>query len=293
MKMPISSKKPKKRSGKLLSVCIPTWNRCEKLKGRLQELRRKGVEVCVSDDASADQTPAVVKDFPDVKYNRNGKNLGMDKNIWRCVGMATGRYIWLLCDDDPVMDGAVERIIEALNENEPDYMLVNISDWDNKPRTKNPPAISTNKELKDFLVKDRLRLPGYVGCNIWRSELFREVMKEIEDDETLGWCQVALLLKGINRIKKASIIPEPAINRMSPQEIPFTWYELFKFSTIDRLKLIRRYARSPFKERLIFSFLTDRARYSCILHVIGERLRGIKPAGAIAHFYPEKSKEGA
>jgi glycosyltransferase involved in cell wall biosynthesis len=59
-------------------------------------------EVLVMDDCSPDNTPEVVQSFRDsrVKHVRNDPNLGHLRNYNRGIGLACGKYIWLISADD-------------------------------------------------------------------------------------------------------------------------------------------------------------------------------------------------
>ena len=74
----------------LLTIAIPTYNRATCLRELLSvltdQLRHESrVELLISDNASPDQTPAVVKDFVtrglQVRYIRNTQNIGPDANF--------------------------------------------------------------------------------------------------------------------------------------------------------------------------------------------------------------------
>jgi glycosyltransferase involved in cell wall biosynthesis len=123
----------------LLTIAIPTWNRAESLRVALQlllpQMRRTGdrVQLVLSDNASDDATPEIAaefkKAFPDVNFisNRNATNLGFMGNLRACRALSTGRYFWLLSDDDYVIDGALEYIVRCLAEKQP--VAVFLADW--------------------------------------------------------------------------------------------------------------------------------------------------------------------
>jgi len=113
----------------LLSICIPTYNRAIKLNRSLSILKEQlvglndEVELLVSDNHSPDNTQKIVSEFIKkkelhIKYNRNEKNLGFDGNFFYCINQATGKYIWLLGDDDFLKKGILKRIIDILREND-------------------------------------------------------------------------------------------------------------------------------------------------------------------------------
>ena len=108
----------------LLSITIPTYNRARYLKMALEQLHKESVglldqlEFIVSDNASTDDTPAVVQAAMDqglpVQYLRNPVDIGGDENFAQCFNVARGNYVVLLSDDDLFVDGALARLLQAL-----------------------------------------------------------------------------------------------------------------------------------------------------------------------------------
>lgn len=111
----------------LLSICVPTYNRAPLLRVMLEALLPQvaaagdAVELCLSDNASTDQTPQVIRQaqaLGPLRYSRNAENLGPIRNFHRLANeMARGDYVWILGDDDLVRPGAVARVLEALRAN--------------------------------------------------------------------------------------------------------------------------------------------------------------------------------
>lgn len=100
----------------ILSLCIPTYGRCEILKGNLEQIQKQldsinkdELELIVSNNCSPDKTEEVVLSFINqgmpIVYNCNKENLGSDGNFLKCMDMAKGKYIWLLGDDDYLKGG--------------------------------------------------------------------------------------------------------------------------------------------------------------------------------------------
>lgn len=91
------------------TIMIPTYNRSSFLKMAMESvLQQKGVsfELLVSDNCSPDDTKEVVKGFRDkrVRYIRNKKNLGYKDNAISCFARASGKYLFMLSDDDFILD---------------------------------------------------------------------------------------------------------------------------------------------------------------------------------------------
>jgi FkbM family methyltransferase len=115
-----------------LSLCISTYNRAEWLLANLRNWARlypvatPEVELFVCDNASTDHTEEVMKAYlnrSDISYWRNSQNVGMLGNLEVTASHARGNYIWIVGDDDLLMAGSIERILQAVDEN-PDASLV-------------------------------------------------------------------------------------------------------------------------------------------------------------------------
>lgn len=102
-----------------VSIVIPTHNRPHLLPGAVESARAAGanVEVIVVDDASVDETAAICRSFPGIKYIRLERNQGTAGA--RNVGIlqSSGRYIAFLDDDDRRLPGSLDAQFEALEAN--------------------------------------------------------------------------------------------------------------------------------------------------------------------------------
>jgi abequosyltransferase len=87
----------------LLSLCIPTFNRCDILDGTLAaifsnpDFKPNLIEVIVSDNCSTDKTSVVVSKYSLVRYYRNETNIH-DYNFEVALGYARGKYIRIVND---------------------------------------------------------------------------------------------------------------------------------------------------------------------------------------------------
>jgi glycosyltransferase involved in cell wall biosynthesis len=119
-----------------LSICIPTYNRGERLADCLNSIRIAGEavgsfgwEVCISDNGSSDATSAVVKTYSPLlplRYHRNPHNLGIPRNFINVVRMAEGEFCWLLGDDDLLVPEALRELAWILDtKTDVDFLFVN------------------------------------------------------------------------------------------------------------------------------------------------------------------------
>jgi glycosyltransferase involved in cell wall biosynthesis len=103
------------------SVCIPAYNRASLLRRAIESIRAQSeprIEIVVSDDASNDVTPEVVRDLsakdPRIRYFRNRQNLGLVGNWNRCLALARAPLMSLVNDDDTLTPEAVETACRLL-----------------------------------------------------------------------------------------------------------------------------------------------------------------------------------
>ena len=73
----------------------------------------------VCDNASTDNTEEMVSPYlerSDFSYHCNPQNVGMLGNLRETAHCARGQYVWILGDDDLLLPGAIERVLQALDQ---------------------------------------------------------------------------------------------------------------------------------------------------------------------------------
>lgn len=119
-----------------ISICIPTYNRCEELIRLLSSIElalveipsKEDIEVVISDNGSTDGTEIAVREaqlhMSYLKYSRNDKNVGFAANLNRSVEMSSGRYCWLMGSDDSILPESISEILKYI-DNAPSIMVGN------------------------------------------------------------------------------------------------------------------------------------------------------------------------
>ena len=113
----------------ILTIAIPTFEREEYLDLNLSQLfkqlnknNKSLIEIIVSDNCSSDGTSNIVQKYKnngmDIIYKRNLKNLGWAKNFINSFEMSSGKFILMLGDDDLLVDGALDLIINELQNDD-------------------------------------------------------------------------------------------------------------------------------------------------------------------------------
>jgi glycosyltransferase involved in cell wall biosynthesis len=114
-----------KSASPILTIAIPTYNRAAKLQAQLERLLPQltpEVRLCVYDNASPDDTQAVVAKFPGVAYFRAAINCGAGRNIFRCFEECQTEWLWVLSDDDPASKTGVNDLLTVLRQQACDFI---------------------------------------------------------------------------------------------------------------------------------------------------------------------------
>ncbi|MDE8601618.1 glycosyltransferase family 2 protein [Marinomonas sp. RSW2] len=118
----------------ILSICIPTYNRAKELDQALYSILMSHhnsnlIEICISDNASEDNTYQIVNKFIEkgmnIKYSCSKNNEGADKNFLRVIEMSTAQYCWFLGSDDLVKSNSIKMILDLIDEKAFDIILFN------------------------------------------------------------------------------------------------------------------------------------------------------------------------
>lgn len=105
-------------SGPAITVCIPTHDRARELEQLLISVRRHAPDfaIVISDNASGDETPAVVRRFcrdgEPLVYRRQESDIGAPANLLQAVKGAGTDWVMLMSDDDVIRAplGRLQRI---------------------------------------------------------------------------------------------------------------------------------------------------------------------------------------
>ena len=142
-----------------LSICIPTFNRPIQLENCLNSLAlqtNKNFEVCVSDNNSSYKVKKLINTFKkklNIRFSKNNKNIGFAKNLLKATSMARKEFIWLLGDDDLLINSAVDSLLKKIEKNyECDFFWVN-SFYLNHNKLKKFPHPFNTKNLPKRLRK--------------------------------------------------------------------------------------------------------------------------------------------
>jgi len=152
---------------KILSICIPTYNRanyldislsiiCEQIKNILNN-----IELIVSDNCSTDNTIDIVLKYKElgfpILYYKQTVNTGLDGNITNCFIKASCKYVWIFGDDDILIEGGINKIMNLIKA---DIGVIYLNSYvfsenykNEKPTTVFPIEYNTFLNPSEFLNK--------------------------------------------------------------------------------------------------------------------------------------------
>ena len=105
----------------LVTIAIPTYNSANKyLESAISSALAQtylNLEIIVSDNCSKDTTPQLIKKYTDkrLRYIRQDKNIGPNRNFNFCLQQAKGSYILFLCDDDLIDSDFISVCIDSMS----------------------------------------------------------------------------------------------------------------------------------------------------------------------------------
>ena len=106
-----------------LTVGIPTFNRAEWLRETMESVLAQtftSFRLIVSDNASDDDTPNVIRSFGDerIDYVRSDRNVGLIGNFNRLVELTDTEFLMILPDDDILYPGHLEAAVDVLERSD-------------------------------------------------------------------------------------------------------------------------------------------------------------------------------
>lgn len=274
----------------LLSIAIPTWNRAGSLQKLLENILSQvkelgGVEVCISDNNSTDNTGEVVagfnKKYPAlINYNKNKENVGFDKNMLLVIEMSKGDFIWTLGDDDSIVENGLKEIIGFFKKNnKKDTGLVVLrtesyfidqqtgkkficgSTFDrNKPET-------FKIENKDVIGMSS-PVSGFMSLLIFNGKILKELIKEDKEiiEEAIGTAFIHVFLRSLMFLKHSSLNAVAFNKPMVLQEVPS-----YKFIIEDKFMLHYRVQKKM--NNLLVSYKYMDKNYIPLIIKINNKLR--------------------
>jgi abequosyltransferase len=119
---------------KLISICIPTYNRARCLGAALESLLPQlgpDAELLVYDTGSTDGTDQLMdgfmRRFPEIRYLSLGTKRGFDETALLLLEECRGEYVWFFGSDDVLREGAIDAIRRRIRASQarPSFLYLN------------------------------------------------------------------------------------------------------------------------------------------------------------------------
>ena len=226
----------------LLSICIPTFNRASVLKKSIYSIVSQTefnelVELVISDNCSDDGTLQVVEEFqklyPNVKYYRNNKNIGAEKNVFNVLGLGNGKFLKLSNDSSIFNHGSIKSIIDIILN----YQLKNsVIFFSNKCNIADE-DITECKNIDEFVAKASYWVTWMLCFGIWKTEF--DLLKK-EKFKEYNFPHLDLLLRNLELGHKPIVICNKLL--LSPQPLSEKGgYNLFETFTQNYFTILSQH----------------------------------------------------
>lgn len=273
----------------LLTIGIPTRNRAGYLRDLLAALEFQsrdpivaecGLEILVSDNASTDDTGTLARStadrLPILRYWRNDENIGARGNYHKLVHQATGRFVWIIGDDDLLLPGGLAHGLRSLRD-DPDLALLILFDTRYNPRIQRPARFASYRNY----IRECARVHPHAlvehtltTSNIYRADAFDRVFaKEKEATDFLHMYGMARGLKNRGGAVQVSAFPTiqvrdsraPAVDAVWPTDLERSWLEYLGWlrDQFDVPELRPELAIDHIRRELIRKITRHPIRYVC------------------------------
>ena len=263
-----------------LSICIPSFNRLECLDNCLNSIliASKNVnnfefEVCVSDNFSEKDPMDIINKYKNdfkIIYNRNRENVGFALNAIKTLKISTGKYAWLIGNDDLILPNTLSELKNIFEKNiDTEFFFIN-SYYLNSKNLNNFDHPFDTTQLKNIKMSKLSKINKNQNVNFWDIidpdvswefligiflSIFNRKMwleglhcinqRDIEDKKVWSnfdnTCLNAKVISTVFKDKKSYICSNPlSVNLIGERE----WVNLYDFVEIVRIPELLDYYRS-------------------------------------------------
>ncbi|HEY2651695.1 MAG TPA: polysaccharide pyruvyl transferase family protein [Solirubrobacteraceae bacterium] len=192
-----------------ITIGIPTFDRAEWLGETIESVLSQSYadfRLIVSDNASQDSTPEVMRSFDDhrIEYLRSERNVGAIGNLNRLIDLAETEFLLLLPDDDLLYPGHLRACVDVLDRFETAGLVHSAYDeldGDSRPVRRVHPVASRAPvliESRDRAIERLMGAPSWLcfASIVYRTEAIKRAGGLHPGDEPFGdrklWMRMAL-----------------------------------------------------------------------------------------------------
>ena len=192
-----------------LTIAIPSYNRAKRLEKALLDLcaeinsssNKTDVVVYVSNNGSMDDTAEVIAQCGKL-FIENGipfssrtaaSNQGFDANVLACYAGCNSEYVWFLSDDDNIIAGAVDVIINDMKKYSPAVAFYN---FNQAPYDRVQPYIKISEYFDRITAANIIALQKIIRWPKLTALVIKNCVAGLQVlDDKSGFAHVALALQ--------------------------------------------------------------------------------------------------
>lgn len=255
-----------------VSIIIPAYNAEKFIERCINSILRQTyeqLEIVIINDGSLDETLTLCNQYKEQDQricviDQRNKGVAATRNVG--LQNATGDYILFVDVDDWIEPSMVERLMDAINEQ--DTFDIAFCSFDNAevpeqvtPKTGAPVEVwDKEKQQKEFLIHKRMT--GMLWNKLIRAELFKDIMF----DETVGYGEDAQVLwKVLKRSRNMIVLQDVLYHHvLEKQSISHQTYSRTKYSAIKVWKEIEEDVNKEYPQwkSLVHERLLSTATYT-------------------------------
>jgi glycosyltransferase involved in cell wall biosynthesis len=202
----------------LVTICIPTYRRLEYLKEAVSSALQQDYprfEIIIGDDGTTQELrewcQEQTKQNPRVRYQHNGRNLGLAGNWNALADAAEGEYVAIIGDDDRLLPEFISRLIDSVGSADVAFSNHYLIDAVGR-RLGDETRRITARYSRHLLVRGELEQPI---CAVWRNSvpmsasLIRtEVVRRLRFKEDLNTPELELFVRLAGSGGRFVFVPE-------------------------------------------------------------------------------------
>lgn len=296
----------------LLTIAIPSHNGSRFIEKAIYSVWKQTrsldeVEILIVDNASTDETWKILqllcKRGVDLNLVKNKEILPPDENYRRAVEKSLGEYVWLLADDDELVEGSVEIMLKVIAETNSNVVCANfirIDEFGEKLDVRSSAYpdehyLSAKKaECRVFHGANSFRQIGFekiglLSANCFRRESYLKESGKESIPDGFGWMYAiaCMMLEG-----SSSFIGAPLVLFRQYRKRWETSTDLTDSLKIDFLVIpviLKKLRMRGYPRRFIHRLQLERS-FTFLWHLNQAKLLGFRPSASFVYKFIRVNK---
>jgi glycosyltransferase involved in cell wall biosynthesis len=232
----------------IISICIPTFNRAsclENLFNNLYDIKvmhGNAVEICVSNNQSTDNTAQIIERWCErlsLKVITQSKNIGATLNFNAVIGIATGKWLLGMGDDDSLILSNFTKLIQHLRvADEGDWILNGVANSSGEESLLGTLKSGRydSQSFKKIILRDGIYRYGFFGMHVFPAYMQPQVMN-LSFEQSQPWPHLALFLRHVQK-GHVQVFTAPVVQQAGGGEVLFWNINDMAYIKLRKLNII-------------------------------------------------------